>query len=356
MRNISNARNHGLRALVIALLVAMTAALAPAQQPTSGQTSSSQTTSGQTTSGQTSITNLSGAPIIGGGSDDRYRIGPGDLLSVNVTDYAQLSSDSIRVDARGMILLPMLEGEIPATCRTEGELAKEIGVHYLKYLKQPMVKVFVREYQSQPVAVLGAVNAPGRFLLQRRLRLLELLTYVQGPDIRAGRSIQIIHAGTSQICDVPANETERASDVVVSLNLSETMRGVEAANPYVQAGDIITVPEADQYYLMGNVAKPAAYPLKDSISLTQAIVIAGGTLPDTRTDKVKIIRQASQGAPRTEIVVNLKTIAKQQDKEVMLQPNDIVEVPKASGASMVLKNALKSFLPMVTNLPMRVIY
>jgi polysaccharide biosynthesis/export protein len=353
MRNISNAGNHGLRALVIALLIAMVAALALAQQPTSGQPTSGQTPSGQT-SGQTSITNLSGAPIIGG-SDDRYRIGPGDLLAVNVTDYPQLSSDSIRVDARGMILLPMLEGEIQATCRTEGELAKEIAIHYLKYLKQPMVKVFVKEYQSQPVAVLGAVNAPGRFLLQRRLRLLELLTYVQGPDLRAGRSIQIIHAGTSQICNV-GNETERASDVVVSLNLSETMRGVDAANPYVQAGDIITVPEADQYYLMGNVAKPAAYPLKDAISLTQAIVIAGGTLPDTRTDKVKIIRQASQGAPRTELVVNLKTIAKQQDKEIMLQPNDIVEVPKASGATMALKNALKSFLPMVTNLPMRVIY
>jgi polysaccharide biosynthesis/export protein len=354
MRNISNARNNGLRVSVIALLVAMTAALSAAQQPTSGQTPSGQTPSGQTLSGQTSITNLSGAPIIGG-SDNRYRIGPGDLLSVDVLDYPQLSSGAIRVDNRGMILLPMLEGEIPAACRTEGELAKEIAVRYLKYLKQPQIKVFVREYQSQPVAVLGAVNSPGRFLLQRRLRLLELLTYVQGPDLRAGRSIQIIHAGTSQVCE-GAQETDQVSDVVVSLNLSETMRGIEAANPFVQAGDIITVPEADQYYLMGNVAKPAAYPLKEAISLTQAIVIAGGTLPDTRTDKVKIIRQASQGAPRTEIVVNLKTIAKQQEKEIMLQPNDVVEVPKASGASMVLKNALKSFLPMVTNLPMRVIY
>jgi polysaccharide biosynthesis/export protein len=230
--------------------------------------------------------------------------------------------------------------------------------------------VAVSDYQSQPVAVLGAVNSPGRFQLQRRLRLLELLTYVNGPATGAGRSIQIIHTGSSP-CDASPNGAQQTNGTEVAeqangteqpleyafetLSLSEALRGVERANPFVQPGDIITVPDAETYYLMGNVAKPAAYPIKEPVTLTQAIVIAGGTLPDSQTSKIRIIRQAGPGAPKTELLCDLKAIAKEQSREVMLQANDIIEVPKKGGATMALKGWLKGMLPMVTNMPMRVI-
>jgi polysaccharide biosynthesis/export protein len=359
-------KESGSRALILTLLLVFAVGIGRAQQPPpSGQTPS-KAGAGQTPS------KSGGSSIVvgfGGARDDRYRIGPGDLLAISVFDYPQLATE-IRVDSRGTIVLPMIEGEVQASCRTEVQLAREIGVRYLKYLKEPQVRVAVTDYQSQPVAVLGAVNSPGRFQLQRRLRLLELLTYVNGPATGAGRSIQIIHTGSAP-CEVSPNGAEQSNGTEVAeqangteqpleyafetLSLSEALRGVERANPFVQPGDIITVPEAETYYLMGNVAKPAAYPIKEPVTLTQAIVIAGGTLPDSQTSKIRIIRQAGPGAPKTELLCDLKAIAKEQSREVMLQANDIIEVPKKGGATMAVKTWLKTMLPMVTNMPMRVI-
>ena len=194
--------------------------------------------------------------------DDRYRIGPGDLLSINTLDYPQLSTDAVKVDSQGMILLPMIEGEIQAACKTEGELAKDIGTRYLKYLQEPQVKVFVKEYQSQPVAVIGAVHSPGRFQLQRHVRLLELMAFVAGPTQGAGGNIQIIHAGSGPVCGKGSSAEEVSGSPLVTLKLRDTLLGRDEANPFVQPGDIVTVLEAEQYYVVGNVVKPSAYPLK----------------------------------------------------------------------------------------------
>ncbi|HLE62552.1 MAG TPA: polysaccharide biosynthesis/export family protein, partial [Pyrinomonadaceae bacterium] len=112
---------------------------------------------------------------------DTYQIGPGDILEIRVFNRPQLSREAVRVDARGMIRVPLIEEGIRAACRTETELAKELGKRYLEYLRNPSIEVFVKEFQSQPVAVLGAVVTPGRFQLQRRVRLLELLSYAGGP-------------------------------------------------------------------------------------------------------------------------------------------------------------------------------
>jgi polysaccharide export outer membrane protein len=285
--------------------------------------------------------------------DYRYRIGPGDLLGITTLDYPQLSAEA-RVDTKGMILLPMVEGPVQASCYTEGELAQEITKRYLKYLKQPDVRVFVKEF-GQTVAVIGAVNSPGRFQLQRRVQLLELLAFVNGPSDKAGQTIQIFHPGSVATCSTSAGSGSDAGDSpFVILKLSEVMRGTEKSNPFVEPGEIITVPEADQYYIIGNVAKPAAYPLKGAVTISQAILYAGGTLPDTNTHKVRIVRNTADGK-KTELFVDLKAAGREQTAEVMLQPNDIVEVSKEGGASMALKGIFKNMLPMVTNLPIRVI-
>src|SRR5207248_2884936 len=58
-------------------------------------------------------------------SGDRYRIGPGDLLDVRIYNRPQLSRDAVRVEGTGMIRMPLIEGDIQAACKTEGELSKE---------------------------------------------------------------------------------------------------------------------------------------------------------------------------------------------------------------------------------------
>src|SRR6184192_3530956 len=91
-------------------------------------------------------------------ADTRYRIGAGDVLEVRVLRAPELSRDAVRVDQLGMIRMPMLDVDIPAACLTEPEVAQNIAKLYLKYKKEPHVDVFVKKFQSQPVAVIGAVR------------------------------------------------------------------------------------------------------------------------------------------------------------------------------------------------------
>jgi polysaccharide export outer membrane protein len=234
--------------------------------------------------------------------DDRYRIGPGDVLDIRIYNRPQLSRDAVRVEGNGMIRMPLIENEIQAACRTEGELAKEISTRYAKYYKNLQVDVFIKDYQSKQVAIIGAVNEQSRFQLQRRVRLLELLTYAKGPSAKAGQTINIVHSTSSSPCN-PNEETDTAA--FTSYKLSDVLQGDPKSNPYLEAGDIVTLPEADQVYVVGNVFMPLTISLKEPITLTRAIAMAGGLKQDTRKDRIRVLRQEPGTSIRKEITVDL---------------------------------------------------
>lgn len=323
-----------------------------------------------------------GADASGQGvSDGGHRIGAGDVLNVQIYNRPQLSREAVRVDGRGMISMPWIDDEIRVACRTEAEVAGEITTRYRRLLRNPQVGVFIKEYQSQPVAVIGAVNQPGRFQLQRRVRLLELLTFAGGPAERAGRSVQIIHAAQTNLCvrpdeaapsadDSVADEAESPStaakaltpeagrdvaageESLTSFSLSDVMRGDAGANPDVLPGDIVTIPDADQVYVVGNVLKPSTLTLRETLTVSQAIAMAGGLLPDSRTERVRVVRQAAGG--KTEIYVDLKAVEKRRAEDVALQANDIVDVPTAGGKRF-LRGILSAVAPALGQLPVRVV-
>ncbi|MEK6334879.1 MAG: polysaccharide biosynthesis/export family protein [Acidobacteriota bacterium] len=286
-------------------------------------------------------------------TDERYRIGPGDLLDIRIFNRPNLSRDAVRVEGNGMIRMPLIEGEILAACKTEGELAKEIATRYLKYYRNPQVDVFIKEYHAREVALIGAVNDQGRYQLSRRMRLLELLTYAKGPSEKAGETINIVRGSRPELCDKTSEPGDDASGFI-SLRLNDTLRGDEKANPYVQPGDIITIPEAAQVYVVGNVYSPKALPLREPISVSRAIAMAGGPLRDSRTNHIRIVRQQLGDVPRSEIYVDLGAIAKKKAEDVMLQANDIVEVQESTGKSL-MRSLLGAVTPSVSQLPVRVI-
>ena len=289
-------------------------------------------------------------------TDTRYRIGPGDVLEVRVARAPELSRDAVRVDQGGSIRMPMLDVDIPAACQTEGELAQNIARLYRKYKNDPHVDVFVKEFQSQPVAVIGAVHGAAQFKMQRQVRLLELLSLAGGPTDSAGQTVQIVHAGAGPICQQPGIPGTDGSDTAafVTYRLRDTLHGVPEANPFVQPGDIIQVPLADQVFVLGNVLKPSAIPLKEPLTVSRAIAIAGGTAPSTKKDKVRILRQLPGSAQKQEIYVDLTAIEKNKAADVALMPNDVVDVP-ISGTKSILRSLLGAVVPTVTQLPVRVI-
>ena len=283
---------------VLITLLAGSTRFARAQQPSTGATSSTARVAESTTSATSSSAVM---------SDERYRIGPGDVLDIRVFNRPQLSRDAVRVDGRGVIRMPLIEGDIHAACRAEAEVADEIANRYLKYLRNPQVSVFVKEFQSQPVAVIGAVNNPGQFKLQRQVRLLELLTLANGPADHAGRTVQIIHAGGRSLCEetATASPDDLAASSFVSYPLSDTLKGKDQANPFVRPGDIVSIPDADQIYVVGNVTQPRAIPLKEPITVSRAIAMAGGEQRDTKRDSVRIVRQLPGSTTKQEIRIDL---------------------------------------------------
>ena len=308
-----------------------------------------------TTTGET-VTNrvVTGQPVATTNAtpEDRYRIGPGDVLDIRILNRPNLSRESIRVEGNGMIRMPLIDTEIQAACQTEGELAKEIAGRYLKFYRNPQVDVFIKGYHSRQVAIIGAVNDQSRFELQRQVRLLELLTYAKGPSEKAGQTINVVHSPQAWACQKPG--ADEVASAFSSYKLSETLLGHPSANPYLEPGDIVTLPEADQAYVVGNVFTPLTIPLKEPITLSQAIAMAGGVKQDTKRDKIRVLRHEPGSATRKEIIVNLSAIEKKREEDIALLPNDIVEVQTSAGKAL-LRSLIGGAGASISQLPIRVI-
>jgi polysaccharide export outer membrane protein len=300
------------------------------------------------------------APAIISSDDERYRIGPGDVLEIRVLRAPELSREAVRVDQRGMIRMPMIEDEIMAACLTEAELSHKIATLYLEYKRNPNVDVFVKEFQSQPVGVVGAVNnfrSDGmQFRLQRRVKLLELLMLAGGLSEKAGRTVNVVHTAGPVVCGNFGGSQTGDADLaaMTTYKLNETMKGVPEANPILRPGDIVVVPEGDQIYVVGNVMKPLTIPLKDTLTVSRAIAMAGGTGASPKRSRVRIVRQLGGDAGKQEIYVDLSAIEKRNAVDLILLPNDIVDVP-TDGTKSFLKTLMGAVAPTVSNGAVRVI-
>ena len=284
---------------------------------------------------------------------ERYRIGAGDVLDIRVYNRPQLSREAVRVEGDGMIRMPLIDGEIQAACKTEGELAKEISTRYARYYKNLPVDVFIKEYHAREVALIGAVNEQGRYQMQRHIRLLELLTFAKGTSDKAGQTINIVRGPRVDICPQGSDSSAVNQEGLISLKLNDTLQGMESANPFVEAGDIVSIPDAEQVYVIGNVYAPRSVPLRETITVSRAIAMAGGPLRDSKTDKIHVVRRAGAGA-QSELYVNLTAIARKKEDDLVLQANDIIEVPESTGKSL-MRSLMGAVAPSVAQLPVRVI-
>lgn len=291
-------------------------------------------------------------------ANENYKIGPGDVIDVVVSKNETLSRSGLRVSNLGTIQLAMMDTDLPAACLTERQLADTIKEKYRKYLVDPYVIVSVREFDSSSVAVIGAVNSPGRFQLHRSIRLAELLTFVNGTSGNAGPTAEIIRSGLRSYCEGSQLVTPtEGSEELISVTLADAFRGGDQANPVIVPGDIVRIATADQVnaYIQGNVKNSLTINLKDPVTLTQAIAMAGGPAAGAEMEKVKIRRQIPGSVNRNEVIANVKAINQGRIDDILLQPNDIIEVPGPTGAKKVFQSIFRTVVPTMTQLPVRVI-
>ncbi len=125
---------------------------------------------------------------VGQADDEQYRIGFQDTLDVQIFRHPELGQ-RVSVNSNGTIKLFRIPEPIIAVCKTVRELAKDVEDAYRKdYLKNPEVTVVAVGQNSQAFAVVGAVEKPGSFFVNRKVRLLELLAQAGGPVEGSGNS------------------------------------------------------------------------------------------------------------------------------------------------------------------------
>lgn len=305
---------------------------------------------------------------------EQYRIGPRDVLTIRVAApdiVPQFSADAMEVNECGMIPLLSVQNEerneVRAAGMTTNELQEHLRLFYTKYKRNPQVVVKVKEYNSQPVAINGAVARPGQFQLRRPVRLLELLQfYAGGPTDRSGGRIQVARMPALSMCEARPAATASAaqtatpiddasSPLFLTFRLEDTLKADERANPFLQPGDVITLPEAKEAYVVGNVLRPGPIFLKDDhLTVSRAIAMVGGFMPDTKKEKVRVVRQEANGAGSREFFVDMKAISERKAEDIALLPNDIIEVPVAGGKRL-LRSLVGAVVPAVGQMPVQVI-
>jgi polysaccharide biosynthesis/export protein len=238
-----------------------------------------------------------------------YRIGPGDLLELKVFEVDQLSQ-TVRVTEDGTITLPLL-----------GRVAVEGLTDLLqaKYVKNPQVTIFIKEYKNQQVAVIGAVEKAGSYELVGRKNLLQIISMAGGFSDNASNQIFILREG-------PDGATS-----TVPIDLKELLiNGKQELNIPIMPNDVINVPvdREIRVFVMGRVTKPGAVTAKlsEGVTLFQAIANAGGLAEGARERAVSITRKGNAGKEQ-KFRINLKDIIKGKKKDFLLQEGDVVYVP-----------------------------
>jgi protein involved in polysaccharide export with SLBB domain len=241
----------------------------------------------------------------------------------------------VEVDSDGNISsLPFLESPIPAKCRTEKEVQKDIAKAYGKYLKNPQVSVRIAERKSrQPATVFGAVRQSTRVQMQRKVRLNELIVVGGGFTERASGTIQILHTeplmcpqpGEEALAD-PINDTKVPLEII---RISDLKAGKVQANPVIRPGDYVQVTEAEPVYVTGSVIAPQGIFLRDQLTLSRALAMVGGARKEAKISEVKIYRQKPGAQDQEILVVDYGAIKKNRKPDIFLQAFDVIEVPEA---------------------------
>lgn len=294
-----------------------------------------------------------------------YLVGPGDELTGRVLGEPQFDFVAM-IDEDGRFQVPFFEEGIMANCRTEKELRAEVTQLLAKYLKSPQISVRVTQRNSRPPATIyGEVRQPQQVILRRQARLLDLLAFAGGVTSSAGGTVQVfqtrppICASAAQASDWKA-ESSDGLDVPSRLySLSSVQKGSEEANPIISPGDIIVVQEAKPVFIVGEVNAVGRVLLPEGgLPLTQAIAMVGGVRQGAKTKDVKIYRLKADSKDREIISANYDKIKKGEQKDILLSPNDIVEVDrsKKSIAQTVLEIAAGGARSFSTTLPTRVLY
>jgi polysaccharide biosynthesis/export protein len=275
-------------------------------------------------------------------------IGTGDLLHIDVFDVQELSRD-VRVSELGDISYPLIPGKIQVAGLTPFQLEEKMEQLLIEngLVTHPQVSVFMKEQNSQPVSVVGAVGRPMVYQILRPTTLLELLANAGGITDEAGSVVLITRATGApapRTVSDSSDDTLPQNSQTISIRLQDLLEsGDPSFNIQVLGGDVVSVPRAGIVYVMGNgITQPGGYVLQshgEQISVLKAIALAHGTTGFAKADDAVIMRNNPVTGQREVIPVHIKQIEHRKAEDVAMKSNDILYIPDSLGKKVLAKGA-----------------
>ncbi len=235
-----------------------------------------------------------------------YHVGIGDVLDIRLSNLPTRESTLFTILKNGSLEYPLLSGPLAVAGMTTDEIAKLLSTE-IKVIKTARVSVSVRDYASHTVVITGLVDSPGRKIMRREAMPLFAVLAEALPRPEATVAT-LVRSGTNQ---------------TASLNNEQAMATL------VLPGDVITVSGGTAtcfVYVGGDVASRGEKEFRNGMTLTQAILSAGGVARNGKTT-VKIARRNSSGFLMSN-EYNLQLIEQGKSQDPLLEAGDRIEVTR----------------------------
>jgi polysaccharide export outer membrane protein len=249
-----------------------------------------------------------------------YKIGSEDLLEIEVFGVPDLKTTA-RVSATGYIKLSLID-KIDVAGLSVSELESLISKKLEKYVREPVVSIFVKEYRSQQISVLGSVKEAKAYYATGQKYLLDMLSLAGGLTPDAG-SICIIQRPPK--IDTPDDKGEK-----IVIDLDELLiKGRPELNIPVLSGDTIVVPISGIFFVDGGVKSPGEFQLKGKTTFTQAITMAKGMEWAASHSAIRIYRDS--GKPEREVIaVDYDSILAGKTPDIDIRDKDVIIVSRSN--------------------------
>lgn len=214
------------------------------------------------------------------------KLGPGDMVALQVYGRPELSV-STYVGDDGKITVP-LAGQVAVAGLSPAEASAKVADAYRSggYLLQPQVNLTLQQFRSQQISVLGEVHTPGRYSLESRTSIFDLLAQAGGASPDAADTLYLLRRDSNgQLLRVPIS----MRDLVQHTGPELALRG----------GDSIYVPKAPQFYIYGEVHSPNRYKLDPGMTVVQALAMGGGVTDRGSDSRIEIRRHNPDGSYKT---------------------------------------------------------